>query len=179
MRMKKGLLMVVLLLAISSVMAAMSYSSATVTNDMSVSLVNTQDALLALDASPEHNAASVGHITSDMLEINLDKGNGNDFGLQPNSVYTWGELFKVTNNSEHKVKVTIKTDRQLSENRIAIHGSIDGNNWVKFLGRHSGGGELTFTLEPGVDQWVDIKADTMNGHAKTSNFKLVVEAEKQ
>ena len=51
MKMKKGLLMVVLLLALSSIMAAMSYNKATVTSASELKVVNTNQALLSLDAN--------------------------------------------------------------------------------------------------------------------------------
>jgi hypothetical protein len=163
-------------------MAAMSYSSATVTNDMSVSLVDTQDALLALEANPEHNAAYHGNKTADTLNIDLDKGNGNgDYGVQPFSVYTWNDLFEVTNNSEHDVVVTIKTNPNVNDGRIKLLASTDGTSWVRLSNIHSQspGGELTFTLKSGESQWIDIKTDSMNGHVKTTDLKLIVEAEKQ
>ena len=51
MKMKKGLLMVVFLLAISSIMAAMSYNKATVTSASELKVVNTNKALLSLEAN--------------------------------------------------------------------------------------------------------------------------------
>lgn len=181
MKMKKSLLSVVFLLATSSAMAAMSFSSASVTSDMSVSLVNTQDALLALEASAEHNAAFYKNLTADMLNIDLDKGNGNeDFGVQPFSIYTWNDLFKVTNNSEHDVDVTIKINPNVNEGRIKLLASADGTNWVRLSNIHSQnpGGELKFTLPKGLNKWIDIKTDSMNGHEKITDLKLIVEAQK-
>jgi hypothetical protein len=175
---KKGLAAVVLTLSLSSVMAAMSYSSASVTSDMSVKLTNTQDALLALEASQEHNAAYYGSATSDILKLDLSKGLDNDtFGVQPFSVYEWDDLFKVENNSEHAVDVTIKLDSNVG-GRIEIQGKAAGENWTKLSGIHSAGGEITFTLGAGEAQEIDIKTKSMNGHEEVRNLDLIVEGKK-
>jgi len=180
MKMKKGLFSVVFLLAISSVMAAMSFSSAAVTSDMSVSLVDTDKALLALTASDEHNAAYYHDVTAKQLKIDLNKGNNGSYGVQPNSVYTWDDLFKVTNNSEHPVTVTIKTNPDVNEGRISLFASTNGNDWARLSNIHSQnpGGDLTFTLSAGSEQWIDIKTDAKNGHVKKTDLKLIVDAKK-
>jgi LEA14-like dessication related protein len=175
---KKGLIAVVATLSLSSVMAAMSYSSASVTSDMSVKLTNTQDSLLALVASEEHNAATTSHITADMLNIDLSKGlNNQSFGVQPNSVYQWDDLFTVKNNSEHAVDVTVRLDSNQG-GRIEIQGSADGASWTKLSGIHSAGGAITFTLPAGGSKALDIKTKSLNGHEEVRNLDLIVEGEK-
>lgn len=174
--MRKSLLVVVALLCMASLMAAMAYTTASVSNDFTVKLVNTQDALLALKASDYHNAATTDHITADMLNINLNKGkDGVEYGIQPYSTYEWDDLFEVINNSEHDVTVSIKLDPN-KHGRTDIYAK-DGEKWVMLNGRSSSGGALTFVLESGDSQWIDIKTDrTLNGWEMDYNFDLVVEA---
>ena len=78
MKMKKGLLMVVLLLALSSIMAAMSYTSATVTSAMSGTVKSTDTSLLALKAG-SHKAAT---IDNGVLKIDFNKGNVTSYASQ-------------------------------------------------------------------------------------------------
>jgi len=180
MKMKKSLLSVVFLLATSSAMAAMSYSSASVTSDMSVTLEDTDQALLALTAG-EHSAAFYGSATAHQLKLNLDKGFNGDFGVQPDSTYKWDDLFIVTNNSDEVVNVKIKTNPNVNEGRIQLSASIDGTNWNRLSNIHSQnpGGTLAFTLQPGAKQEIDIKTDASNGHVTTTALDLIVEAEKE
>lgn len=185
MKMKKSLLMVVMLLAVSSVMAAMSFSSASVKSNMSVSLVDTGDALLALNASDVHNASYLDTTSADVLEIDLNKGNGDadedtkgSYGVQESSIYTWNDLFGVTNNSEHAVDVTVTIPDV--ESNVRIYASVDGVNWERLVSHVSpNAGELTFSLEAGDSQKIDLKTNAHNGHTTLEGLDLQVEAQKQ
>jgi len=178
--MKKGLLLVVLLLAMASMMAAMAYTSATVNNDAQMTLQNTQDALLALSASEEHNAAYYHDVTANILRIDLDKGNGNvDYGIQPYSEYAWEDLFTVTNNSEHTVDVEITMESDFAPG-VRLYAGFDGDweqlvSWVD----SNVNGPLEFTLEPGEAKPIDIKTSSKNGHVSTYEWNLKVNATKQ
>lgn len=121
MKMKKGLLMVVFLLAISSVMAAMSYNKATVTNAAELKIVNTNEALLTLSAdAPWSWENKIGSKDNTVVMQNgelffqfgkgINGGNGAPqfHGLQPNSVYEWNHALTVRNKSAETVKVTVK-----------------------------------------------------------------------
>ncbi|MCL6572508.1 MAG: hypothetical protein K6T88_12630 [Bacillus sp. (in: Bacteria)] len=120
MRMKKGLLMVVFLLAISSVMAAMSYNKATVTNASELKVVNTNQSLLTLEANtPWSWQSTVGAKDETAVMRNgelffqfgkgISGGTGAPVfhGLQPNSEYQWNPLFTLRNKSAETIKVTI------------------------------------------------------------------------
>lgn len=119
--MKKGLLLVVFLLAMSSVMAAMSYNKATVTSASELKVVNTDEALLTLEAdTPWSWENKIGSKDKTVVvkdgELLFQFGKGVDrdgstskfYGLQPSSVYEWNSLFTVRNKSAETVKVTIK-----------------------------------------------------------------------
>ncbi|WP_066315637.1 hypothetical protein [Bacillus sp. FJAT-29814] len=128
MKMKKGLLMVVLLLAISSVMAAMSYNKATVTNAAELKIVNTDKALVTLQADAPwswENKVGAKDKTTVMKDgelffqfgkgINGGTGAEEFHGLQPNSEYKWNHVFTIRNKSAETVKVTVRATGDLAK----------------------------------------------------------------
>ncbi|MEH7255250.1 hypothetical protein V7111_24390, partial [Neobacillus niacini] len=128
MKMKKGLLLVVLLLAISSVMAAMSYNKASVTNASELKIVNTNSALVTLQADAPwswENKIGTKDNTTIMKDgelffqfgkgINGGTGAAEFHGLQPNSVYQWNHVFTIRNMSAETVKMTVKADGDLAK----------------------------------------------------------------
>lgn len=136
--MKKGLLMVVILLAMASLMATMAYSSAMITNVAHLKVVTTDKALLALEnKAPWGNdrkttGSKDNTVTIDEGELVFKFGNGvgssggEEFhGLQPNSVYTWNYLFTVKNKSAEDIDVTVYLEGDLA-NYITL-GTTDGN----------------------------------------------------
>ncbi|MBB4823352.1 hypothetical protein HNO89_000572 [Sporosarcina luteola] len=129
MKTKKGLWLVVLLLAISSLMAAMSYSSATVTSAMTGTVKSTTDSLLALNKG-DHNAA---RIEDGVLKIDFNQGNKTSlpvttYGVQKDSEYIWNGLFSVKNNSENVVAVSIKTENNPA-NGVSIFVRAGKGDW--------------------------------------------------
>lgn len=179
--MKKRLMLVVSLLAIASLMAAMAFTSASVTSDASFSVVNTDSALLALTPSDFHDAAYLGGThpsNAQKLVINWDKGyNGQEFGVQPNSEYIWDDLFEVKNNSEHPidVKVFLDPDHTSNTTNIFFAKTRVASRW-----ENVGGTPLEFKLNPGEGQWISTKINSSEGmsmKAKKVEFKLMVEAE--
>ncbi|MDP5274383.1 hypothetical protein [Chengkuizengella axinellae] len=190
--MKKALLVVASLLAVSSVMAAMAFSSATVKNDANFSIVDTSGALLAIEAG-EHQAAGYEERNdgAEVLVIDFDKGkDGQEYGLQPNSEYTWIDLFKVTNNSENSVDLTIdfepsesEDDRDLTDADVEIAVNIDGN-WKQIDGSDN---SITIpNVDPGTSKSIDVRI-IQNHDEQTEgesgddnglrNFQIVVSAE--
>ena len=171
---KKGLLLVVALLALSGLMAAMAYTTANVKQSMTLDVVNTTKALLALEAGT-HGAASYadtdhqGKQIASKLSINLNRGNGGvNYGLQRDSKYIWDDLFKVTNNSEKTVTVTVDIKRDKGPYIYLKTGS----SWAN-------GPKITFDLAPGDFKWVDMEVHTVHELrvAPTNyNFDLVVSA---
>lgn len=177
---KVGIIVIVCLLAVTGIMAAMAYTSASVTNDMSVKLTRTAGALLALEASENHNAARyIGYNSPDYttkLAIDLSRGKGDEsFGIQDGSEYIWEDLFKVTNNSEHSVVVSISMD-PVSQGRVNIYARGPEDAWKVLSGIHSSGGKVEFTLDPGGEQYIDMKATATNGWTAEYDWKLVVDA---
>jgi len=190
MKMKKGLFSVVFLLAISSVMAAMSFSSAAVTSDMDVTVKNSDEALLALVASTDHSAA--GYNGAGELSINLDKGNRSNFGVQNNSKYNWDKLFAVKNNSEAEIKVTVKAVKKLGNGvhevsevaelaeleGLAGPGHGGGNSGKQLLTLTNGGSSntLSFTLKSGIKQDIDFTLLTKGLAKSANNYTITVDA---
>lgn len=123
--MKKGLLMVIVLLSMASFMAAMAYSSATITNAAKLKVVNTNDALLALENTASWSS-TVGFKDKTVKIVNgelffqfgngVNNSGGEQFhGLQPNSTYEWNYLFTVKNKSAETINVKISLDGPLAQ----------------------------------------------------------------
>lgn len=183
MKTKKSLLMVVLLLAISSLMAAMSYSSATVTSAMTGTVKTTDTALLALNAG-KHSAAKV---EDGVLKIDFNKGNVTSmpvstYGVQKQSEYVWDGLFSVKNNSENQVAVTIKTENNPAAG-VTLYAKAGNGEWTKIdsvNGAFIGELPIPFKNLSKHEVNVDIKL-VVDSKASLGNFNpnLVVAAEAQ
>lgn len=110
--MKKGLLLVVALLAVASLMAAMAYTSANVNNDASLTVASSDGSLIALvPGEGVGNKDGAAFINGGELELDLAKGyNGTLFGVQGDSTYKWDNLFTVKNNSNETIEFNITKD---------------------------------------------------------------------
>lgn len=195
MKMKKGLLSVAFLLATSSAMAAMSFSSAEVKSDMSVSVKNSDDALLALiagdHAAPNYN--SYGE-----LEIDLDKGYKGNYGVQNDSVYKWNKLFTVQNNSEKEIEVTVQAVKGKKTMSLSEDVSVTGEEGISAQAGGPGHGKppvvdtsetltiknasnsntLTFKLAPGATKDINLTVETKNVSKGFKDFDLNVSAKR-
>lgn len=109
--MKKSLLVVVALLCMASLMAAMAYTSATVTSAAQMRVTSTDMALLRFDNV--NNKFEVGYTTGvkdGELWFDFTQGKVKN-GFQPNSVYTYKNLFRIMNNQDNaNIKITAETD---------------------------------------------------------------------
>ena len=197
MKMKKGLLSVAFLLATSSAMAAMSFSSADVKSDMSVSVKNTNDALLALVANADH--AAPGYNGHGELVVDLNKGHQGSYGVQNDSVYKWNKLFTVKNNSEKDIEVTVqavkgKKSMSLSED-VAVASETDASaqflpGWPPGSGSNnsaetltiknaSSSNTVTFKLAPGASKDINLTVETKDVRSGSFNdFDLNVSAKR-
>lgn len=164
---KKGLLIVVALLAIASLMAAMAYTSASLRNTASFKVSNTNAALLAITAGDHAAAGYTSGSTSNELVINWAAGHNGEFGVQSGSVYFWDDLFQITNNSENTVKVTmyVPKDSATPEPNIGskVYFRAGEGNWVALASRLTPAynNKIEFTLASGDSIWIDSKIDSM------------------
>jgi hypothetical protein len=109
------MLLLVLVLAVTSLLAAAAYNTATVTNAAQLKITSTNSALVALSpdpawswTGPPGNLDGTSSIVNGELFFNFGKGVlGVDRGLQPNSVYEWIPLFELRNMSREKIWVTV------------------------------------------------------------------------
>ncbi|MGB9825779.1 MAG: hypothetical protein ACPLRU_03810 [Desulfofundulus sp.] len=111
--MKRGVLVVVALLALASVMAAMAYTSATVTHPASMSIVNSAKAYLRVYPSFHQNSPEVGYKDVNVF-VDEDGRFKFDFtkgahgvgatGFQPGSRYEFNDLFCIYNESKDTVE---------------------------------------------------------------------------
>ena len=106
--MKKSLILVVILLAVASLMAAMAYTKAMVTNNAELKIVNTNKALLALEPQDSKNKGfkdETAWIEDGELKFNFSKDVSMDnskikliFTDFNPTVYTMVPLFAIHNN---------------------------------------------------------------------------------
>lgn len=172
-------------LAVAGLMAAYSYSTATVNNPVaSMTVTNTQTSLLALHAvaSPANDGGFNAIVTrSDSLPgsageliFNLDNclsnhngpGTGSQCGIQPNSTYTWDDLFTVTNNSNANVNVTISATNNTAQNTVEFN---EYNAPTDFATNY------TFALAAGATAGVDVQASGI-ALERFGHFAVVVTA---
>lgn len=136
--MKKSLLVVVVLLCVASLMAAMAYNKATVTNAAELKIVNTNKAILGLETDghwswENKTGFKDGTVVYKNGELFFQFGKGalGEFrGLQPNSEYTWYSLFTLRNLSKETIKVTIRAEGDLAQYIAFGRGGRNGvSDW--------------------------------------------------
>ncbi|MGI6113833.1 MAG: hypothetical protein ACOYEJ_06895 [Mahellales bacterium] len=133
--MRKGLILVVVLLCVASLMAAMAYTTAEVNNPATMSIVNSNEALLRMypwsgRTGTKDATCFIGD--DGVMHFNFGAGYGDakgqaSYGFQPDSVYKWGQLFRVYNMSNDKVQFTIENDG-LKYITVATHGYVDATS---------------------------------------------------
>ncbi|SFG82346.1 hypothetical protein SAMN05660649_02811 [Desulfotomaculum arcticum] len=197
--MKKGLFMVIALLAVSCLMAAGAYTSATVSNAASLAVATTDTALVALTAT--HVGADVGFedatvdTSSNVLSFNFNKGrlDANDgdndqYGLQKDSVYTWWDdtnaygLFQVTNNSKDTVQLTVTEKETTNDTNIDFdfimgieRGVTDYDSGWKDTGVSAGYYSVTFNdesakLAPGETAEIGVRINVLDSATNALSF---------
>lgn len=103
-----GMLLLVLVLASASLLAAAAYNSAMVSNASSMVMITTEAAHLALRPNPVHEANGFVGVTDGKLWINFAAVNS---GFQPNSSYFFDDLFFVKNNlTSGSIKMGMRFD---------------------------------------------------------------------
>ena len=139
-------------LAVAGLMAAYSYSQATVNNPVqSLSVVTTDQATLALipNPGPDNNVTvpTTGPQAGELV-FNFDNGfGGGAFGIQPNSTYTWDDLFTVKNNSNAAVNVSVQAPEANVTDPLSVQFSASGAYSTI----------LTFPLASGASQAVSVQ----------------------
>lgn len=139
-----SILVIVGLLVVSTVMAAMAYNTATITNAGEIKISNTNQALLAL---APHNGVGNKDLTAEVSNGNLvfKFGRGNNphfggdqnYGLQKNSEYIWGGpavsygLFNYQNRSAETIVVEMKVTGLPTGVKMYFAGQAGPmNSWV-------------------------------------------------
>lgn len=171
--MKKSLMVVVALLAIAGLMAAMAFSTASVTSYGKFSIVNTDEAMLAF--TPGENHPDSAYLTapyagkSQKLQLDFD-------GIQSQSIYTFEELFSIKNNTSNTIEVSLELDpegyypEKTPDIFFAGKKLQDGDNgwnwqwiywpiWGQWVPVFETDAPLTFTLEAGEEIMIDVKLD--------------------
>jgi len=177
-------------LAVAGLMAAYSYTTASVTNAATLSVVDTNQALLALTPGtpavggyPDKDVPA--SIQNGNLVFDFNKGlGGADFGLQQNSTYYWDGMFTIQNNSSNAVQVTI-TDANLpagvtlsmNQGETGKGATTINTNDASGLVKIQGNTGLTFTIPAGGWQEMDVQAQVgAMGISNSSNMTINVNA---
>ncbi|RSK26430.1 DUF1102 domain-containing protein [Bacillus sp. HMF5848] len=154
--MKKSLLMVVAMLALSTVMAAFAFSSATIDNKESyLTVASTDNSLISLIPYGENEVGAKDQavtIDGGELKIDLAKGNGGSFGIQGESRYNWDKFFQVKNNSKETVEFYMTKDGWGADKKVDVYlGGYNLNtpNEVKEFIWSSNNRNGKVTLQPG------------------------------
>lgn len=166
---KVGIVLIVCLLAAAGIMAAVAYSNAEVTNALGLTVVNTNNALLAITPNTGVGYADAVAVTdSGKLVLNFAAGyGGGNFGFQPGAEYVYKNLFFVKNNSGDRIKIGLRFDCVYKGNKgptglhtVSTVKKIPG--WAgdyKYALMHFNGGKFTggwndgryIVLEPGEE----------------------------
>lgn len=123
---RRSLLIVVALLCMASLMAAMAFTSAMVSNSMTFAVVATDEAKLAMLENPKHHG--VADIIDDKMVLDFSPG------MQPGSTYNYDDLFYVKNNTDKDILVGLRFDQCYVGNStnypVGLHtiGASDENN---------------------------------------------------
>ncbi len=179
---KKGLLLVVALLALSGLMAAMAYSKANVTSTGTITIASTNSAILAFIPGEgvglkdntaylgKYNEGTIG-TTKDAKVLKFRPGynNGQNYGLQPESLYQWFHLFTIKNNSDDDIEVKAVIDSSLQQDHVTWGLWIDqtdgAGNAIWLTGKYiriPAGKELKVSLS--VTTYGATKEATFNGN---------------
>lgn len=148
---KVGIVLIILLLAIAGVTAAMAYNNATVVSEGDLRISNTNTALLAIIANGGvGNLDATANYDQGEMVFRFGKGKNNVFyGLQPNSEYEWNKLFKILNNSNENLEVTVEVTGDLAD--FVEIGGADGQWYTTHYG-------TSFTVSGVQPNWtMDVK----------------------
>ena len=180
MKMKKSVLMVVTLFALSTLMAAFAFSSATIKNDGSLTVTSTNESLLALiPGTGVGNLDGAAFVKDGALKIDLAKGYNGNFGVQGNSTYKWDSLFQVKNNSNETVQFNITKEGWGFDTKANIYLGAKNDSTgatAEFYSRsNSKNGKIT--LAPGQTATVYLNVETESKAQMTvRNATLTVNA---
>jgi len=153
-------------LSIAGLMAAYSYTSATISNTAYLSVKSTDTALLALLPASPYSPTSTPDPDVPVSEQNgvlvfdFNHGlGGGEFGLQDHSTYTFMDLFTVRNDSENQVAVNLSAQNLPSGVTLyAQPGEFGVDRYWVDASHENGGfvplGATVFTLKP--FEWVEI-----------------------
>lgn len=151
---------VAILLVVALAMVAMvsAYTSASVVNTGTMAIVNTNSALLKLEPGSGVGNKDVNAFIdqSGQLRFDFRKGfNGNLYGMQPNSRYTWASLFWITNQSNDKVRVKVE-----NAGFLYIDVGILDQNLGQWWGYPPHYGTLFVNDGANADAWVTLSPNT-------------------
>jgi hypothetical protein len=177
---KKGLLVVVALLCMASIMAAMAYSSATVTSAATVKISSSNQSLLEIGRSYKREYENdITLLDKGALGFDFTQGTGK-FGFQPNSEYVYENLFRIVNRQQKGADIIVTVDTDLpyaviktTDGQVLYDASEGVNNHsITLAGGGSNNGRnitVVFNIpkEATVDAWNIINSYPIVFHSET------------
>lgn len=167
-----GVLLLVVVLAVTGLAAAAAYNSATVVSTQTLKVVNTSQALLRLTpGTGVGNKDNTAAILSDgTLDIKFGTSGLSQYGflgLQPKSNYQWDKLVSISNFSAEKITVTLNVSGGAASYLI-VKGSPN-NNWFSGRVLWNKGVATSINLNPNDTVDLCFIIDLMDG-AALGNF---------
>jgi len=199
-----GMLLLVLVLAVTSLLAAAAYNVATVTNAATIKVSTTDDSLLSL--TPQVGTAAgntygwhsaylnVGNkdgtarIDNGVLVLDFSRGaggystagtyatpGGGNHGVQPNSVYIWDNLFMIRNKTAELLTVELSADLNLPDGVDVYMKAHESGTWVLVSGGLAVVKDLDARNGGDSDElYVDVKIEVASGVTDWNVFQGTV-----
>lgn len=158
----------ILLLILAMVVAVTAYSSAQVDNPGTMSIVNTTQSLLALNACSgvgnKDDAIYIDQEGAGELKFDFRRGfaGADNLGFQPNSTYTWDCAFTVENKTNETVDMWIENG-DLPYIDVGAAADCPGNWWCDLGYEYfvqngtTASTNAKVTLEPGASIPISIR----------------------
>jgi len=169
---RKGLLLVAVLLAVSCLLAATAYTNAEVSNSATVKVVSTDTALLALEPNEGTglNDETCYIDERGRLVFNFAAGLDGDYGFQPDSSYEFEDLFIVTNNSNDCVAFGIDVQGDIADFSDWYISNAEGNEGDLYPDNNE------YVLSPGQSVYVSVLFDVQEVAADDWTGTVIVKA---
>lgn len=109
----------IVMVALAVLVNVLALSSASVDSNMTVNVVNTSTALIAMKVPTTPDSDVTVSTASGILTVTFEDG------LQPQSSYTFTPVFTITNNSDDNVTINVSTSGQPAGMTFTITDTSD------------------------------------------------------
>ena len=150
-----AILLTLVLVTVSTLVAVTAYSSTTVTGPAEITIVSTDQALLALSPGIDYGDIVQVEVSDQKGVLQLSMS----FDFQNEQQYTYEELFRITNNSANTISLNICSDISYITEMTPSKGILNSGETVKvkvvFFAKTS--------LEQGAEEgFIKVEANAIN-----------------